>query len=183
MTTKLYEKLVKVWRKNRTWEELLKIPEDFYTQNSAIIRNLQKSQENALDNAILTTLILRMQFLLQDTLLLRLAKILELIKERKPLDPSLLSSEEVKFLAIIKGGDLFVEDPLEVIVGKPRPLNVEGRKFKLVRVLKDLPAIVGTDLVTYGPFEKEDVVLIPYDNAKILIAKMLAMEIHSHMDA
>jgi len=183
MNNKLYEELFAVWLENRTSEDLLKIPEDFYAQFSTEIKNLQKSRENALYDAILSTLTLRMRFLLQDTLLLRLEKILALIKENKPLDPSILAPEEVKFLAIIKEGDLFVEDTLSVISGKTPPLHIEGRKFKLVRILENLPAIVGHDLVPYGPFKREDVILIPYDNAKILIAKKLAMEIHSHMDA
>jgi DNA replication initiation complex subunit (GINS family) len=183
MTEKLYEKLVKVWRENRTCEALIKIPEDFFTRNSALIKSLQKSGKSVLEADIRATLLLRMLFLLQDTLLLRLAKILEVVKEKKALDPSLLSPEEVTFLTIIKGGELFGENTLEVLAGKSQPLRVKGRKFKLVRMLEDLPAIVGMDLVTYGPFKKEDIVLIPYDNAKILITKELAMEIHSPMDA
>ena len=178
-----YEELFAVWLENRTSEELLKIPEDFYTEHSAMLKDLHKSRENALYDTILSTLALRMRFLLQDTLLLRLEKILALIKENKPLNPSYLAPEEVKFLAIIKQGDLFVEDTLSAIAGKTPPMQIEGRKFKLVRILENLPAIVGQDLVTYGPFKQEDVILIPYDNAKILIAKKLATEIHSHMDA
>ena len=177
MTTRLYERLFKIWREIRTCDELFKIPEDLYTRNSAIIMTLQKPLDNPLDNTILATLILRMRFLLLDILLLRLAKILELVKEKKPLDPSLLSPEEVKFLIIIKEGGLFGEGVLEAITGKTQPLNVKGSKFKLVRIIENLPAIVGTDLATYGPFKKEDVALIPYDNAQILITKKLAIEI------
>ena len=183
MKKQVYVELFAVWLENRTSDELLKIPEDFYVQYSALIKNLQNSRENALYDVILSTLTRRMRFLLQDILLLRLEKILTLIKENKLLDPSFLASEEVKFLAIIKEGDLFVEDTLSAIAGKTPPMQIEGRKFKLVRILENLPAIVGQDLVTYGPFKREDVILIPYDNAKILIANKLATEIHSHMDA
>ena len=179
-----YEELFAVWFENRTSDELLKISEDFYAQYSTMLKTLQKSRENALYDAILSTLMLRIRFLLQDTLLLRLEKILKLIKENKPLDPSFLAPEEVKFLAIIKQGDLFVEDTQSAIAGKTPPMHIEGRKFMLVRILEDLrEQVVGPDLVTYGPFKREDVILIPYDNAKILIAKKLATEIHSQMDA
>ncbi|MFQ6124172.1 MAG: hypothetical protein ACE5R6_06125 [Candidatus Heimdallarchaeota archaeon] len=103
--------------------------------------------------------------------------ILEIVKERKPLDPSLLSPEELRFLALIKEGGLFVEGVSEAITGKTQGLNIDGKKYSLVRILKNLPAIIGTDLTTYGPFKKEDVVLIPYDNAQILIVKKIANEI------
>lgn len=178
MITKLYGQLLKVWRENRTDEVLIKLPEDFYSRSSVFIRNFQKSIDNPLENAIQATIILRMRFLLQDTLLLRLSKILEIVKENRLLDPSLLSPEEVKFLALIKEGGLFVEDASEAITGKTQGLIIDGRKFTLVRILENLPAIIGTDLATYGPFKKEDIVLIPYDNAQILIVKKMANEIH-----
>ncbi|MFX0203405.1 MAG: hypothetical protein ACFFCW_45465 [Candidatus Hodarchaeota archaeon] len=178
MTTKLYEQLLKVWRENRTGEVQLKLPEDFYPRSSALIRNFQKPIDNPIENAIQAIIILRMQFLLQDTLLMRLSKILEIIKEKRPLDPSLLTPEEVKFITLIKEGDFFVEGASAAITGKTQGLNIDGRKFTLVRILENLPAIIGTDLATYGPFKKEDVALIPYDNAQILIVKKMATEIH-----
>ena len=124
-----YEDLFAVWLENRTSEELLKIPEDFYTEHSAMLKDLHKSRENALYDAILSSLTLRMRFLLQDILLLRLEKILSLIKENKPFNPSFLAPEEVKFLVIIKQGNLFVEDSLSAIAGKTPPMHIEGRKF------------------------------------------------------
>lgn len=39
----------------------------------------------------------------------------------------------------------------------------------LVRFLKDFPAVTGTDLIGYGPFKKEDMALIPYDNARAFV--------------
>lgn len=177
MTKDLYRQLFNVWHDNRTNEVLSKLPEDFYTQKSVLFKNFQKIIDNPLENAIQAAIILRMRFLLQDILLLRLSMILEIVKERKPLDPSLLSPEELRFLALIKEGGLFVEGVSEAITGKTQGLNIDGKKYSLVRILKNLPAIIGTDLTTYGPFKKEDVVLIPYDNAQILIVKKIANEI------
>ena len=51
-----YEELFAVWLENRTSEELLKISEDFYAQYSAMLKNLQKSRENALYDTILSIL-------------------------------------------------------------------------------------------------------------------------------
>ena len=86
-------------------------------------------------------------------------------------------------IMVLFAGRLVLVKGLRYFVEAAKALLEEGRKFKLVRILENLPAIVGQDLVTYGPFKREDVILIPYDNAKILIAKKLATEIHSHMDA
>ncbi|HJT10792.1 MAG TPA: hypothetical protein VJ771_08415 [Candidatus Nitrosotalea sp.] len=47
----------------------------------------------------------------------------------------------------------------------------------VVRFLKPIDQIVGTDLQTYGPFEGEDVATLPFENALALIAKKVAVKI------
>ena len=49
--------------------------------------------------------------------------------------------------------------------------------YTLVRFLKKTPALVGIDLVNYGPFEKEDVANMPFKNAKILLFEKFAEKI------
>ena len=93
-----------------------------------------------------------------------------------------MTPEEVLFLTNIQNGELFESNSLDSPQGKEHSLSVKINQFTLVRMLDDLQSIVGMDLVTYGPFKKEDIVLIPYDNAKILVTKELAMEIHSPLD-
>lgn len=47
----------------------------------------------------------------------------------------------------------------------------------IVRFLKPIDQIVGTDLQTYGPFESEDVATLPFENARSLITKKVAAKI------
>ncbi len=47
----------------------------------------------------------------------------------------------------------------------------------VVRFLKSIDQIVGTDLQTYGPFEAEDVATLPFENARALIGKKIAVKI------
>lgn len=47
----------------------------------------------------------------------------------------------------------------------------------VVRFLKSIDQIVGTDLRTYGPFESEDVANLPFENARALIDKKVAVKI------
>jgi DNA replication initiation complex subunit (GINS family) len=42
------------------------------------------------------------------------------------------------------------------------------QKYVIVRFMQPYSAVSGTDLGTYGPFEPEDVVLMPIENAKSL---------------
>lgn len=47
----------------------------------------------------------------------------------------------------------------------------------VVRFLKSIDQIVGTDLHTYGPYEAEDVATLPFENARALIGKKVAVKI------
>ncbi|HJU13488.1 MAG TPA: hypothetical protein VJ792_03440 [Candidatus Nitrosotalea sp.] len=47
----------------------------------------------------------------------------------------------------------------------------------VVRFLKPIDQIVGTDLQTYGPFEAEDVATLPFENALALIGKKVAAKV------
>lgn len=47
----------------------------------------------------------------------------------------------------------------------------------VVRFLKPIDQIVGTDLQTYGPFEAEDVATLPFENASALITKKVAVKV------
>ncbi len=49
--------------------------------------------------------------------------------------------------------------------------------YTLLRFLKQTPALVGIDLVNYGPFEKDDVANLPFKNAKILLFEKFAEKI------
>ncbi len=47
-------------------------------------------------------------------------------------------------------------------------------EYVLIRFLKKTPALMGIDLLYYGPFEKEDIGFLPMKNAKILIVEKFA---------
>ena len=50
-------------------------------------------------------------------------------------------------------------------------------KLMLVRILADVPALVGADMKIHGPFKRGDVAFIPAENALGLIRKGLAVEV------
>ncbi len=50
--------------------------------------------------------------------------------------------------------------------------------YILIRFTKSIPALVGKDLKIYGPFNKEDIVRLPIQNASILIEENAAIKIN-----
>ena len=53
----------------------------------------------------------------------------------------------------------------------------------LVRLLRDVPAIVGADMRPYGPFKREDVAVLPAENALALVGRGVAVEVKIDEDA
>ena len=47
--------------------------------------------------------------------------------------------------------------------------------FVEIRMLKDIPAVIGTDMNTYGPFFKDRVYAIPKENARLFIKQGVAV--------
>ena len=67
---------------------------------------------------------------------------------------------------------------------------IDGRRFDatarteqakartmLLRFIQEMPAVIGMDMKTYGPFKVEDVAAIPIENAEALIRRGVAVRI------
>ena len=50
-----------------------------------------------------------------------------------------------------------------------------SHKRVTLRFVKNIPAIIGADMKTYGPFIVEDVASLPVENAKMLVKQGLAV--------
>jgi DNA replication factor GINS len=46
-----------------------------------------------------------------------------------------------------------------------------------IRFLRAVPAIIGIDMKTYGPFKAEDLASMPVENAENLIRRGIAKEV------
>jgi DNA replication factor GINS len=65
--------------------------------------------------------------------------------------------------------------------GRLKLLETVSRNHKfrsvVVRFLKPIDQIVGSDLEKYGPFDTEDVATLPFENATALIGKKIAVKV------
>ena len=59
----------------------------------------------------------------------------------------------------------------------PFQKEIKNFNYKLIKFLKEAPPLVGIDLINYGPFEKEDIAFLPFENVKILIYEKFAEKI------
>ncbi len=65
----------------------------------------------------------------------------------------------------------------------PEPETSPGPELVKLRVLKKVPAFIGTDYNTYGPFEPGDIVSLPPGVADILLARNFAEVVSDEEDS
>jgi DNA replication factor GINS len=71
---------------------------------------------------------------------------------------------------------------MAIFSGRPKVLeSISGKirsKQVVVRFTKPMERFVGTDMTKYGPFQQEDVAVVPFENARSLIDNGEAIEIN-----
>ena len=68
------------------------------------------------------------------------------------------------------------------INGRPKVMESMSAKIRakqiVIRFIKSMEQFVGVDMTKYGPFQEEDVAVLPFENARSFIEKGIAVEIH-----
>jgi len=182
-----YDILLEAWRKERRSADLQPMPEGFYVEMTGYVSELReqtrmqdktsvkgKISEKERENA---------ERMLRELSQLRLRKIVNTELEGTALPGSALTREEKALQADLRLLLSSHEDRIKSILTGRVP-QVEARPpprtgLKVVRFLQAVPAIMGIDMKTYGPFKPEDVVSIPTENAENLIRRGIAKEVET----
>ena len=68
------------------------------------------------------------------------------------------------------------------INGRPKVMESMSAKIRakqiVIRFIKSMEQFVGVDMTKYGPFQEDDVAVLPFENARSFIEKGIAIEIH-----
>ncbi len=118
-------------------------------------------------------------YIIEDLLKLRLKKMLKTNIERKSLQKELLCVEEIDLFSSINNLLNNYLDNLDLILKgespqKSPPNSLAGEYF-IVRFLKDVPQIMGTDSKQYGPFAVDDIATLPKEHVETLLNHKAAM--------
>jgi DNA replication initiation complex subunit (GINS family) len=126
--------------------------------------------------------------MLEQLLEARYRKLVKTVTKTQKLPTELLTFEEAKmcetfadftksyrkFADDLKLGQL-VAEPIKVTVKVEAATAPQPHKRSTIRFLKNIPAIMGADMKSYGPFVAEDVASLPPQNAQILVKQGLAV--------
>lgn len=179
-----YADLMSIWLKERHEEALQALTSSFYKDIATYMMRLREDarmvEKDTTRSRIVTAEKENVERMVEDLFDIRLRKIVSFVHDGKEVNMDALTAEEKSFSTELKK---VVNEHLEILksILKGRVEEVKAKPkatgLKVIRVLTDIPAIIGIDLATYGPYKAEDVAALPSENAESLIKRGLAVEV------
>jgi DNA replication factor GINS len=189
----MYNELYSAWQREIDDPTLGGLQLDFYAKISQYLKHI-KEEDKVLDKKSVKTSLLEhesanVERMLKELLGSRYRKIIKTVTKTQKSPTELLTVEEArmcetfadftksyhKFTDDVMQGQLNVE-PIKVVVKTETNAAVsQPHKRSTIRFLKNIPAIMGADMKSYGPFIAEDVASLPPQNAQILVKQGLAV--------
>ncbi len=185
-----YNELFSRWKDENTNKKLNPLPRDYYQRVGEHIRRLKdllpQLDQKSTKSVLLRTDIEQTGRILRDLVTTRKLKILEFASEGETVsNEDLTREDEVLYRTILSAVNNYDEEIKQSFEGNIEHNNLveeDTPKRILVRFLRDIPAIVGSDMRTYGPFKIEDIATLPVENATALMKQGFAMEVEAHKD-
>ncbi len=189
----MYNELYAAWQREIDDPTLGGLPQDFYAKIAEYLRRI-KEEDKVLDKKSVKMNLLEhessnVERMLKELLGARYRKIIKTVTKTQKLPYELLTVEESKmcetFADFTKSYHKFADDlmqgqltiePIKVTVRVEAKASApQPHKRSTIRFLKSIPAIMGADMKSYGPFVAEDVASLPPQNAQILVKQGLAV--------
>jgi DNA replication factor GINS len=180
-----YDDLYNAWMEEKDDVKLKPLSVDFYKQAHLYLKSLieEKSglDEESVKRKLLEKEAANVKKMIEDLMKMRNKKVLISTLRGNTTDVNLFTNEEAQtysnLTAINDSFKKLLKSTVEDYVTQSKTKrNIKHKKI-LVRFLQAIPAIVGINMKTYGPFKAEDLASLPIENAEILIKKGLAVEV------
>jgi DNA replication factor GINS len=182
----MYKELNEVWKRELESDELEKLSPDFYSRIADYLRRL-KEESRMLDKRTVKASLLKKEMqnvkrMFHDLIRTRYKKIVRKAAKGEKVQSNVLTVEEEKIYAGFSSlAETYWSFAKNILRGYVPKVDVEQEhKRAVLRFLKAVPAIIGADMKTYGPFKVEDVASLPIENAKVLIKQGLAEKVEAN---
>jgi DNA replication initiation complex subunit (GINS family) len=177
----MYNELYSAWRREIEETPLGGLPPDFYARIADYLRRISE-ESRMLDKKSVKVNLLdheaqNVKRMLEELLWARYKKLVKTITQNQQLPSELLTVEEAKMCeSFVTFTGAYQKFAKSLMQGQTAKVEAEvNHKRMTLRFAKNIPAIIGADMKTYGPFMVEDVASLPVDNAKILVKQGLAV--------
>ena len=188
----MYNELYAAWQREINDPTLGGLPPDFYAKIAEYLQRIKEEDKGLDKKSVKMNLLLHeslnVERMLEELLAVRYRKIIKTVTKSQKLPIELLTVEETRMCEIFadftKTYQKFSENLIKGQIAESikvatkietKPELVQLHKRSTIRFLKSIPAIMGADMKSYGPFVAEDVASLPPQNAQILVKQGLAV--------
>jgi DNA replication factor GINS len=195
--TVIYNQLYSAWLREIDDPILGALPPDFYSNIAKYIYRINEEDKIPDKKSVKVNLLVResvnVKRMLKELLDARYRKLVKTITKTQRVPKDLLTVEEARmcetfadfakvyreFADNLMHGQLTQEKvtnktPVAIAI-RTEVVSTAVPKRSTIRFLKSIPAIMGADMKSYGPFVAEDVASLPPQNAQILVKQGLAV--------
>ena len=181
-----YEELRRVYRLEKNTSKLVELPEDFYNSLNEFVAGEKKNYLESLKDlgSSKGRDFSNLKKMLEEFFSMRQKKLLNQallsLHTGESLEERLAMQEKELFrivIAALQKHDALFEEIFsnhDTDEAKAESKSRQDLRTVQVKVLKKVPAFVGSDLKEYGPFSENQAVSLPYKVAKLLISKSMA---------
>jgi DNA replication initiation complex subunit (GINS family) len=185
----VYDELYEAWLRDKKSADVQTLSKDFFSRLAQYVKKL-KEESRMLDEKSTRARLLLLEAenakrLSEDLIRLRYEKLLRKTTLEEPTAQEGLTSEEKKIYCEIASSAEDYQNFLKgVLSGNSSTFEADVEvkmKKRVLRFLREVPAIIGADMKLYGPFSPQDVASLPAENAKILVKQRLAVELQMNI--
>jgi DNA replication factor GINS len=186
-----YENLFSKWREENDKKQLNPLPQDYYQKiaehigrNKRLLKELDQKSTRAV---LLNEELQQTKKIARNLVTARRCKILQMVSQGETIPAEDLTVEDERlYTSILSAINEYYEKTnlsQEERVEDKKGADERGTpKRILVRFLREIPAIIGSDMRTYGPFKTEDIATLPAENAMALVRQGFAVEVRVQDD-
>ena len=184
-----YTTLYEAWKKEKETQKIQPLNKRFFAEISGYIKRLKDEIELLDEQTLLAHLALEKQKNLEkivtEIIQIRYRKITNTLFNNQQIPSNHLTFEEANIYTGLSSTMREITNITQQILKGQVP-DIKGIKRQeestvlVVRFLTDMPAIVGSNMKTYGPFKAEDIASLPIKNAKSLINRSIAVKVETH---
>lgn len=184
----MYDELCETWQKEKENDDVQMLSKDFFSRLTQYVKRL-KEESRMLDKKTARGRLIAQEAkntkrLSEELIRLRLEKVVKKTMAGKQIAKEALTEKEEKLHREISASVEAHQNFLKGVLSGDQSrfkVEVKEQKKRIVRFLREVPAIIGTDMKMYGPFKSEDVASLPVENAKTLVKQELAVEIETEI--
>jgi DNA replication initiation complex subunit (GINS family) len=181
----MYDELYELWKREKETLDIQRLPKDFYAKVAVYIKKMNE-ENRMLDKKTAKAKMLgkesgHAKIVVTELLQCRYEKFLKKALARETVARDALTDEEKKLygevLPLPEAYQAFSQDILRGQLSNVK--KGEKKVMTVLRFIQEIPALIGSDLKTYGPFAPEDIATLPPENARIFIKQGVAVEVDS----